>query len=64
MICIAGTMAGAESMQVGQTRDWREVLRETTGQELTAEPMLRYFQPVMTYLEEANRGRSCELPEP
>ncbi|MBI2896129.1 MAG: M2 family metallopeptidase [Deltaproteobacteria bacterium] len=51
-------------MQLGQTRDWREVLVETTGHELTAEPMLRYFQPVMAYLQDANRGRTCELPEP
>lgn len=51
-------------MRLGQTRDWREVLRETTGSELTAEPMLRYFQPVMATLEQANRGRTCRWPEP
>ena len=47
-------------MRVGQTRDWREVLREATGEELTAEPMLRYFEPVQTLLEEQNRGRTCD----
>jgi peptidyl-dipeptidase A len=51
-------------MRLGQTRDWREVLREATGSDLTAEPMLRYFQPVVTTLEAANRGRSCGWPAP
>ena len=50
--------------RVGQTRDWHEVLREATGQELTAEPMLRYFQPILETLRAANRGRRCGWPAP
>jgi peptidyl-dipeptidase A len=49
-------------MAVGQTRDWREVLREATGEDLSAEPMLRYFQPLVATLEQANRGRTCGWP--
>lgn len=43
----------------GMTRDWREVLVEHTGRDLTAEPMLEYYRPLMQYLEEQNRGRTC-----
>jgi peptidyl-dipeptidase A len=47
----------------GASRDWREVLREATGHDLTAEPMLEYYRPLMSYLEQQNAGRDCALPE-
>ncbi|WP_053232681.1 M2 family metallopeptidase [Sandaracinus amylolyticus] len=46
-------------MSPGASRDWQEVLVEHTGRELTAEPMLEYYRPLMQYLEEQNRGRTC-----
>lgn len=46
-------------MAPGASRDWREVLIEHTGRDLTAEPMLEYYRPLMQYLEEQNRGRTC-----
>ena len=49
-------------MSPGATRDWREVLREHTGQELTAEPMLEYYRPLMAFLEGENEGRDCSWP--
>lgn len=51
-------------MEPGATRDWREVLREHTGRDLTAEPMLEYYRPLMTYLEQQNQGRDCTWPGP
>jgi peptidyl-dipeptidase A len=47
----------------GASRDWREVLREHTGRDLTAEPMLEYYRPLLAYLQEQNQGRDCSLPE-
>ncbi len=47
-------------MAPGGSRDWREVLREHTGQDLTAEPMLEYYRPLLAYLETQNQGRTCE----
>lgn len=47
----------------GASRDWREVLREHTGRDLTAEPMLEYYRPLLAYLQEQNAGRDCALPE-
>ncbi len=46
----------------GASRDWREVLREHTGHDLTAEPMLEYYRPLLAYLEQQNAGRDCSLP--
>lgn len=44
-------------LSLGATRDWREVLREATGRDLSTEPMLEYFEPLVAYLEEQNSGR-------
>ncbi len=50
-------------MAPGASRDWNEVLREKTGSELTAKPMLDYFAPLMEWLREQNKGRKYTLPE-
>lgn len=47
----------------GATRDWRELTREATGADVSAQPMLRYFEPLMSYLKEQNQGRTYTLPE-
>jgi peptidyl-dipeptidase A len=44
-------------MKVGATRDWRQLIREATGEELSAQAMLEYYAPVMKYLQEQNKGR-------
>ena len=44
-------------MTPGASRDWRIVLKETTGEDLNANAMLRYFEPLMKYLQEVNKGR-------
>jgi peptidyl-dipeptidase A len=46
----------------GATRDWRELLREVTGSDLTGKPMLAYYQPLQKWLQKQNRGLRCELP--
>jgi peptidyl-dipeptidase A len=50
-------------MSVGGVGDWRTLLKEKTGSDLTATPMLDYFQPLMSYLKEVNKGRKYTLPE-
>jgi peptidyl-dipeptidase A len=49
-------------MYPGATRDWRELLKETTGEEMSARAMLEYFEPLMAYLQEVNAGRTHTLP--
>lgn len=48
----------------GAKADWQQLLRETTGSELSARPMLTYFAPLMDYLQRENAGRTYTLPEP
>ncbi len=50
-------------MRPGASVDWRKVLREKTGEDLSAGAMLRYFEPLMEWLREQNRGRTHTLPE-
>lgn len=50
-------------MAPGASRPWRDVLKETTGQELNAQAMVSYFAPLHTWLREQNRGRTYTLPE-
>ena len=47
----------AGMMRRGATADWRTVLRDATGEELSTRAMVEYFQPLMTWLEKQNRGR-------
>jgi peptidyl-dipeptidase A len=49
-------------MAPGASRDWRKVLKEKTGEDLSARAMLEYYAPLMEYLKEQNRGRASTLP--
>ena len=44
-------------MEKGATEDWRKLLRETTGEELSPRAMVEYYRPLLEWLEEQNRGR-------
>lgn len=44
-------------MEEGGTEDWRKVLREATGEDLSTRAMVEYFKPLMTWLEKQNQGR-------
>ncbi|MFD2515554.1 M2 family metallopeptidase [Pontibacter locisalis] len=48
-------------MYPGSSADWREMLKEKTGEELSARAMVAYFQPLMDYLKEQNKGRKYTL---
>jgi peptidyl-dipeptidase A len=50
-------------MTPGSSRDWRAVLKETTGEDLSAKAMLRYFEPLMNYLKKINAGRKYTLQD-
>ncbi len=45
----------------GKTGDWRKLLKESTGEELSARAMLSYFNPLMKFLEKENEGRKIQL---
>jgi peptidyl-dipeptidase A len=47
----------------GMSVDWKVLLEEKTGSELSAEPMLRYYAPLMEWLKKENHGREATLAE-
>jgi peptidyl-dipeptidase A len=44
-------------MEKGATEDWRKILKDATGEELSTRAMLEYYQPLMSWLQEQNKGR-------
>ena len=44
-------------MEKGATEDWRKVLKEATGEELSTRAMIEYYAPLLKWLEEQNQGR-------
>ncbi|MFL5763100.1 MAG: M2 family metallopeptidase [Bacteroidia bacterium] len=53
----------SEIMKPGASADWRKLLKDKTGSDLSAKAMLDYFAPLMDYLKEVNKGRKYTLPE-
>ncbi|GAB3834062.1 M2 family metallopeptidase [Hymenobacter jeollabukensis] len=48
-------------MYPGASADWRALLREKTGEDLSARAMVDYFQPLMAYLQQQNKGRKYTM---
>ncbi|MFT2009402.1 M2 family metallopeptidase [Pontibacter sp. 13R65] len=48
-------------MYPGASADWRQMLKDKTGEELSARAMVAYFQPLMDYLKEQNKGRKYTM---
>ncbi len=47
----------------GASVDWKKLLKDKTGSELTAKPMLSYFEPLMGWLKEQNKDRKATLSD-
>ncbi len=48
-------------LELGATRDWREVVREATGEDLSGRAMLEYYAPLLDWLKEQNQGCDCSF---
>ena len=47
-------------LEMGASRPWPDALEAFTGtREMSAQPMIEYFQPLLGWLREQNRGRRC-----
>lgn len=47
-------------MEMGASRPWPDALEKLTGtRQMSAGPMIEYFRPLMSWLEQANAGRQC-----
>jgi len=44
-------------LKKGATEDWRKVLKEATGEDISTRAMMDYFKPLMSWLEQQNKGR-------
>jgi hypothetical protein len=47
-------------LKKGGTDDWRKVLKEATGEDISTRAMMDYFKPLMGWLEEQNKGRQID----
>ncbi len=50
-------------LSLGATEDWNKVLKEATGEGLNAKAMVKYFEPLMKYLQDVNKDREYTLAE-
>ena len=50
----------SDLLSLGATRDWRQVIREKTGQELSTRALREHFQPLVEFLQKENAGRKVE----
>jgi peptidyl-dipeptidase A len=49
-----------QMLALGLSRPWPEAIQTFTGtREISAAPMIEYFQPLLGWLREQNRGRRC-----
>ncbi|MGQ0430672.1 MAG: M2 family metallopeptidase [Gammaproteobacteria bacterium] len=49
-----------EMLALGASRPWQDALEKLTGtRQMDASAIVEYFQPLMGWLEEQNRGREC-----
>ncbi len=46
-------------LALGDTRDWRAVLKEATGEDLSVGAMARYYAPLLETLKKENAGERC-----
>jgi peptidyl-dipeptidase A len=44
-------------LKKGGTEDWRKVLKEATGEDISTRAMMDYFKPLMSWLQQQNKGR-------
>jgi peptidyl-dipeptidase A len=50
-------------MASGATKDWQTMVSAATGEPLSADAMVNYFEPLMDYLVKLNEGRTYTLSE-
>ncbi|HKH26961.1 MAG TPA: M2 family metallopeptidase [Sphingomicrobium sp.] len=49
-----------QMLATGASKPWPDALQAFTGgREMSAKPMLEYFAPLQTWLQEQNRGKQC-----
>jgi peptidyl-dipeptidase A len=50
-------------MTPGATVNWKDHLKQNIGSDMSAKPMVEYFNPLYNWLKEENKNRTYSLPE-
>lgn len=53
----------SDLLSPGASVDWRKHLKSSIDSEMSAQPMVDYFSPLLDWLKEKNKGRKYTLPE-
>jgi peptidyl-dipeptidase A len=48
-------------LTLGATRDWRAVIKEATGEEISPRALMAFYEPLTADLAARNAGRACTL---
>lgn len=48
-------------LSLGATRNWRSVLRDFTGEDLSARALMDYYSPLLDFLKKENAGRDVRF---
>jgi peptidyl-dipeptidase A len=46
-------------MKLGDTRDWRAIMKDATGEAISARALLEFYAPLASDLEKRNAGKDC-----
>jgi peptidyl-dipeptidase A len=50
-------------LRIGATKDWREVMRDSIAEDVSATAILEYFEPLLEHLRKVNAGRKHTLAD-
>jgi len=50
-------------LTLGATRDWRAVIKEATGEDISPRALMAFYEPLVADLASRNAGRDCRLGE-
>ncbi|HEY4187399.1 MAG TPA: M2 family metallopeptidase [Polyangia bacterium] len=50
-------------LSLGATRDWRTVIKDATGEEISPRAMMAFYQPLIEEMAKRNAGRTCGFTE-
>ncbi len=46
-------------LSLGATRDWRTVIKDATGEEISPRALMSFYEPLVEHLTQQNAGRDC-----
>ncbi|HXI54802.1 MAG TPA: M2 family metallopeptidase, partial [Polyangia bacterium] len=46
-------------MKLGATRDWRKIMKDATGEAISARALMSFYEPLNAELAKRNAGKDC-----